>query len=432
MAASLRRARPQSACPPAGVRPAGFRASPDSSAKCVLQPDLHNDAPAAQQQSRQLYRGRAAAGVGLRRNGDDSASLAIAQARHGRPTGAQPRSESVGAVLRAAEPDRPASRVSERSREPLGKACSRGHQMPSAVEQDGFRFGKPTDAPRHAWVQHGKDAIAPEAQEEDLGAHQRYVRTHNAFCPGEQVDRQYVWPAEVSDGRYRFGRPSDVRRDGAGVRAALGGGDADGRAAAGWGGEDGNPYQTKLGLAVAEDFRRATGYPLGRPPGGVHGQPPVPADFAFGAPSKAGAATAGEVIRGSYPPEAQVPDKDLGRCIREGRRNVTSENRAFGKPSGWCAGRPCFEPPPRGASAAHRSDGAAPAVAPHPAAAKGLDGSELSRPRRYDEVQSLMESAGYQLAPGEFAGLWETVARDGGEAPLSDVIKAYAARRAGR
>merc|ERR1712226_897791 len=102
--------------------------------------------------------------------------------------------------------------------------------------------------------------------------------------------------------------------------------------------------------------------------------------------------SAGAAIRGSYTPQEQMPDRDLGRCIKPGRGNNTSETRAFGKPSRVAPprprsqGAPFFCPPPRGPTSQPSDDGStANFLVPDRFLMKGISSGEFSRLRSRDE-----------------------------------------------
>jgi len=89
-----------------------------------------------------------------------------------------------------------------------------------------------------------------------------------------------------------------------------------------------------------EDFRDM-GDILGRSRNLGQGSGSRPYDYCYGKPSATvkralsgkppiGAA---EVLKGNYNPEDQLPDRDLGKSITPGWRNVTLESRAYGCPS---------------------------------------------------------------------------------------------------
>lgn len=87
-------------------------------------------------------------------------------------------------------------------REPLGKSYVRGHQLPGVVESDGFKFGVPTVGSESA-----KDVLYPKGREKeerpDVSA--MYNKTHGAFGPGEQKQRNYEWPVDTTAHRFGYG-----------------------------------------------------------------------------------------------------------------------------------------------------------------------------------------------------------------------------------
>lgn len=362
----------------------------------------------------------------------------------GRPSG---RSESAGAVISAGRRDgwvqdfreeRAELNYKSSREEPLGKSHVRGHQMPEFVERQDFRFGRKTAGCTHMlYESEGKDVIAPQhIADNSILSHQQYVVSHQAFAPGEQVNRRYAWPAEIAqDLNYRFGQHIGARSaaGGSGVGAALG------QMPPGehW---PGKVSETKVVLARDEDYKRFTHDPLGSSKGGL--RPPVPSTFAFGVRTDQKKATAGDCIRGGYSFEEQLPDRDLGRCVKEGRRNIPPQDhlaQAFGMPSrgrqpqeGRSAGmQEVFQPPsrvPPDRLVANAEDIAC-ALAPDRSPLRSAP--EFSTPRPRADVQELLEAAGYSFGPEEFSDLWAACS-SGDRASLDAVIEVYAASHAQR
>merc|ERR1712228_292471 len=143
-------------------------------------------------------------------------------------------------------------------------------------------------------------------------------------------------------------------------------------------------------------------------------------------------------IKGTYTLNEQLPDRDLGRCVKEGRRNITSESRAFGKPSRGAPPRPVssgptlFRPPPRGPVPQCDGNDAGSVLVPDRFMDRGISSSEFARLRSREEIQSLMAGAGYQMSTEEFDRLWDYAVSQGGIVPppselaLDAVIKAFA------
>lgn len=313
-------------------------------------------------------------------------------------------------------------------REPLGRAHIRGHRLPDQHSDPRFRFGQATNAPNHPNDQNGKDVISPiGAQVDEQFTHEQYVRSHYAFSPGEQVQRRYAWPTAVAeDPWFRFGRLAKTE------------GRQDSVASAVFGGASGSAEeaprevpQLRVVQKNGEDFRQSVLESLGKGRTGLQGPPPVPLGFTYGSRTKYGD-TAGEAIRGNYTPEEMQPDHDLGKCTREGRRNIApGPHHIFGKPSGMpraaSAGalRPSFQtPPPKNAAlnddtaqgsglkeaTARRclawtyDSGADQAISPD-CATEAI--ANFAQPRSRQEVRDLLEGIDCDVAPGEFEQVWE-------------------------
>ena len=84
------------------------------------------------------------------------------------------------------------SQYQSNMREPLGASFSRGHKMPDAVINSEFKYGVPTvgsESAKNLVYPHGRE------KEEKADVSAMYNKTHGAFGPGEQKNRDYVWPA---------------------------------------------------------------------------------------------------------------------------------------------------------------------------------------------------------------------------------------------
>merc|ERR1719355_282375 len=105
--------------------------------------------------------------------------------------------------------------------------------------------------------------------------------------------------------------------------------------------------------------------------------------------------TARSCILGYYALDEQLPDQDLGRCTKVGRRNMTKETRAFGVPSI----RTDLEAPPGRRSVADLTNygdecGAAALLNPQRFDNKGVPGREFLLRRPKEELQGLVEASG--------------------------------------
>lgn len=293
--------------------------------------------------------------------------------------------------------DRSEAIYASNRKEPVGKSYVRGHQLPAHTQDEEFRFGCTTAAARAASAQCGKDVIFPiGAEPDDAESHMRYVMSHQAFAPGERVNRRYAWPSKVvDDNNFAFGLAQSRNRDG--INNIF------------WGeGEsDGATGTTRFATKRGEDWRQAVHQPIG----GKCGRKNVNFDIACGI-STSSKCTAGEVIRGSYSMEEQMPDKDLGCCVREGRRNVTSRTDPFGKPSGVPNQRPRsasvgsfgFQPPSR---PMRQQNKIGLVVTPDLCGLKGLDADEFAKLRDKEEVLSILNDIGYKVPIFEFDTAWD-------------------------
>lgn len=330
-------------------------------------------------------------------------------------------------------------------RAPLGKARDRGSSLPAKVALDNnIRFGKPNQAvngqvktwPRTAWDQSGRDVILPmngitTGAEDEMVAHALYVRSHQAYDPGEQVKRGYAWPAGIAFdvGGHRFGGTSSKAQglrgeitDG-GVKSALFGG--------AWSKQD-DGLHSKI-CHASEERRRLSG--LGEPPLGVRptsrqGEPQISFGHAYGAPSRrqSNDDNVGALIRCCSTPEMLQPDRDLGRCVREGRRNITTSDRPFGKPSTipW---QPDEVSSTASTSASSRAssprckrwlsqrkhgfpqDSIVNIVQPDTVGSKCMDRNEFEQACGKEEIRSLLSAAGYEIRGGDFDEVWKSAAQ---------------------
>jgi len=204
-----------------------------------------------------------------------------------------------------------------RKKEPLGTAYKRGHQIKMLPEGFGNSSGVPED---------GKRVIFPVEMPRDTEeVRQQYRYTHNSFNPGERIQRNYNFPAETKESTFRFGKGEGFVQEGVGARAVLNMDMED----------DGTYKKTKLVQKNVEDYRNVQHpkvFLKSHAKQGAEG-PPIDPNHRFGKVSSISDYTAGSCIQGYYALEEQLPDQDLGRCVKPGRRNVTTETRAFGVPS---------------------------------------------------------------------------------------------------
>lgn len=199
-------------------------------------------------------------------------------------------------------------------REPLGKSFRR-YELPEKVQTQ--RFGVGSDKSIAA-----KNLIFPEMTEEALKGEELYRKSHGAFDVGEQKRRNYNWT--VDPNTYRFGRK--------GASIALNGVSREVHQALQ--SDLTNPAPAISNKRVG-DFRRSQDV-IGMPRSLGQGLDKLPPDHTFGMPSNRGRNgdwDAAQCLRGDYTIEQQLPDRDLGKSVTPGFRNMTHEVRAFGVPS---------------------------------------------------------------------------------------------------
>lgn len=128
-------------------------------------------------------------------------------------------------------------------------------------------------------------------------------------------------------------------------------------------------------------------------------------EYAYGKPSGAqiraaqGKQPVGalEVIRGSYTDADQMPDRDLGKSITPGFRNITLETRAFGLPS---LRDDVPRPPVQSRSVANNMNygddaTAADLITPQPFADLRIDETHMSTDRPKAALFAFFEKIGY-------------------------------------
>ena len=296
--------------------------------------------------------------------------------------------------------------------EPLGRAFVRGHVTRMHPKGFGVPSGEPEDC---------KATIFPVDMKQDSEeVRKQYEKTHGAIPPGVQIDRKYTYPKEVLDPNFRFGEKGPTGGlEGKGVYGVMHA-DRD---------PDGSFPQTRLVKSVCVDFRSVQNAPMAASINHKQGKPKVPLGFQFGVPSKGSGTSAQQAIEGSYSLEEQLPDQDLGRCLKPGRRNFTKETRAFGVPSV----RTDLPAPPRNrrSVADQRSFGddasTAALLNPQRFDSIGVPDREFLIRRPKEELRGLTKAAG--IGDEDFERLWtEVVAlfKDGQElASLDSLLYAY-------
>lgn len=204
-------------------------------------------------------------------------------------------------------------------REPLGRSYKRGHRLPEGTFEPQYRFGKASGVDRPA-----KESISPrncEPESEEAAA--LYRKSHQSTRGGEMLVRNYDWPPIIGNaGDFRFGHvpAKDSNNQGVGVKSVLGG---EGISA---------PATTILPEASVH-HREVNEEKLGAPRNlnrTAHRN--LSDGHVFGAACYRENFSTSELMHKAYSVEEQLPDRDLGRCIREGRRNLMTK-QPLGVPS---------------------------------------------------------------------------------------------------
>lgn len=283
-------------------------------------------------------------------------------------------------------------------KEPLGKPHIRGHPLKMLDVGFGNPSGEPEDCKRVVFP-----VDQPRTSEEHR---QQYRKSHNSFDPGERIARGYTWPEQANGEYFRFGVKAAHGVEGAGVKLALNCMAED----------DGHFKSTRMVQKVCEDYRNTVHPKFASKVHYVQGAtgPPMDPAHAYGIKSITSDCTARSCILGYYSLDEQLPDQDLARCTKAGRRNVTAETRAFGTPSV----RTDLEAPPGRRSVADWTNygdecGAAALLNPQRFDDKGVPDREFLLRRPKEELQSLIDAGGYCLeeASMDFEEIWEQ-ARD--------------------
>ena len=203
------------------------------------------------------------------------------------------------------------------AREPLGRSVDRGNKLPTKFTEDNAPFGRPGNPS----MERAKDIIWPSVSEEQILGEEIYKRSHNNYAPGEQKNRNYKWYVDPVTTRFGVG----------GKNIALNGVSKDVAEVLSGAGETKSIINTKQ----VEDYRNM-GDMLGKTKNLGQNSAIRPFDTAYGrsaASGRAGGWSAIQVIKGQYSLEDQMPDRDLGKSITPGFRNISLEDRAYGCPS---------------------------------------------------------------------------------------------------
>lgn len=288
-------------------------------------------------------------------------------------------------------------------KEPLGRPYDRGHELKMLPQGYGLPSGEPEDGKCVLWHKH----LDPHADTDEVRA--QYRKTHKSYGPGERHERNYAWPAETQQKGFKFGAGLAAAVEGAGAKLAL---NLDIE-------EDGTYKKTRFVTKIGEDFRSVTRVAAGRKKSEGKGGPTLNPEHRYGVKSSISDYSAGSCVKGYYSLEEQLPDEDLGRCCKPGRRNITSETRAFGTPS---IRTDIAAPHPSKRSLADECSygdepSAASILAPQRFDAMGIADGEFLLRREEKDLRELLER--FPLEDVDFDSLWrESLALFDDDIPL--------------
>ena len=309
-------------------------------------------------------------------------------------------------------------------KEPLGVSLDRKYQWPDQVKQDPkFAFGITGAAEPEKAI----DAIFP-ADAPSLNATSEqiamYKKSHGAYEPGEQRDRQYTWDkvnGGIDPGTYAFGASAEVNYRN-GVAKAI------------------NPaleYEssckpTEFMPKSVADFKKVRSDELGTVRNLGLGQHPVDASFSYGLPSKRfNDWGARECMMGNYTPGEQAPDPDLGRSLRRGcaPEEVLVSERTFGVPNVRSDIRPPKMPSVADAKNYGNEPGAKSLLYPQPFATRGVYEEDFLVGRSKPELGEICLSSGLADSEAHFEELYASAQQAYG-ASEDDQLSVEAIRQA--
>ena len=275
------------------------------------------------------------------------------------------------------------------AREPLGKCYSHNYNMPSKFAE-GEAFGVKSVSS----LEPAKEIIFPTMTEALISGEEIYKKTHGSYQPGEQKRRGYTG---AYDSTKTFGAKGDtIALNGVSTNITYVLKSVDEKALA-------------INTKNVEDFRDMSDS-LGRSRNLGQGSGSRPYDYCYGKPSAtvkralAGKPPIGalEVIKGNYRPEDQMPDRDLGKSITPGFRNITLESRAYGCPS-IRTDLPNPIPVNKRSVANSQNYGddvsAADLVNPPAYSDLNIDASSMFMPRSKEYLVQLFQKIGFSVAP---------------------------------
>jgi len=280
-------------------------------------------------------------------------------------------------------------------REPLGQQYKRGHELPGGLLESGF--GRPT--PQDISGDLSKCLLHPEQRVVPPEEKALYTKSHANYDPGEQKRRGYEWVdkhGQIDPARYSFGGIVTER-------------DVDGMAKAMNPAKDERiPKEPRVCDKLLEDFREVHGEQLGKVKNLGFGERGVDTKtHVFGLPSQRGPEWGTRECMGNYTAEEQAPDKDLGRSLKPGWRNIAPPDRMFGVPSI----RKDIEAPAQKSVADHQNygdeSGAETLLYPPRFTDEGVEQADFLYARDKAELADIFQSAGFGLTAPQFEAIYQ-------------------------
>jgi len=270
-------------------------------------------------------------------------------------------------------------------REPLGRSYIRGHDIPEEKGEEKSSHSVPGVAAKSIIYSRTKE-------DEDIDKKYRalYKKSHNSYQPGEQRKRDYDWNG-IDPQETRFGVIDKKALASEGVSFCLN--------------PDASEPQTRLVNLHVDQFKAANQDKLGKSRR-RNFESSAPSISAAEATQKANEWSAAECIQGNYSVEEQLPDKDLGKAVRPGWRNVDAGNRSFGCPTV----RTDIAAPkrrPLGDAQNYGDDPVASSLLyPSRFVEIGVQDEDFFAERNKEEIQEIFSSIGYDLTTEEFERIY--------------------------
>lgn len=213
------------------------------------------------------------------------------------------------------------SKYASQLKEPLAQGYVRGYNWPDKTKAGEFQFGIMSITPGTETV---KDIFSAQQAEEDDNVRRMYIKTHGNFGSGEQKDRGYTWNFDKSHHRFGYGEQRLLNGAAMSIHNER---------------FDNAFPKTVIVKKTFEDVKAVTTDMLGTSKNLGQGKPPMGTDHAYGVKNILGNDiwNAAKCIHGEPSEKELEPDRDLGRSMKPGCRNIVRKPedvvRSFGTPT---------------------------------------------------------------------------------------------------